>query len=74
VLQKQRRLDEAAGCFRQALVIDPTLAAAGNNLAHTLVLQGKLTEAASTTSPRCRGCLSDRGHEGSLRCASGWGA
>ncbi|HUO01916.1 MAG TPA: tetratricopeptide repeat protein, partial [Rhizomicrobium sp.] len=38
------RLDEAIACYRQALVLQPDLASAYNNLANALCEQGKLEE------------------------------
>src|SRR5205823_521468 len=46
VLQVQRNLDQARGCYRQALNLDPNYAEAHNNLGLALRQEGKLDEAA----------------------------
>jgi tetratricopeptide (TPR) repeat protein len=45
VLSNQGKLDEAIASYRQALQIDPNLAAAHYNLGSALSNQGKLDEA-----------------------------
>jgi superkiller protein 3 len=47
VLSRQGKLDEAILQFREAIRVDPEYAAAYNNLAASLVQQGKLEEAAA---------------------------
>ena len=44
-LYKQKKLDEAIACFRQALELDPKFAPAHRNLGIALYKQGKLDEA-----------------------------
>jgi tetratricopeptide (TPR) repeat protein/2-polyprenyl-3-methyl-5-hydroxy-6-metoxy-1,4-benzoquinol methylase len=47
-LQEQGRLDEAIACYRDALSLDPTLAAAQYNLGTALQAQGRLDEAVAS--------------------------